>query len=292
MDRLIVRILLAWFFTYSFSMPLTAETSTDAAEAVVLSSGVQDGGYWNAGMRLQAVADAEEGLALENLPSVGSMENLERLLDRNSPVNLAFAQADAVQYYLNKHPNEISKLELYENLGVECVFIVTGVDSKVRTDEAMEEAEDYRLGITSASSGTAITFDYMVSQIPDLADITVKYRNTTTLMKQLNEPDSPVDAIMMVHRPKELSPEVERALANPDGYRFVRLSDDRLTQELWNGRKVYRSMKLAMPGVQKPVDTICVLGLLLGNKQKLTLDQRNQLGDLVSYHWMKVYVTE
>ena len=292
MDRLIVRILLVWLLLYSFSMPLTAETLTDAAEGVVLSSGLQDGGYWNAGMRLQALADKEEGLAVENLPSVGSMENLERLLDRNSPVNLAFAQADAVQYYLNKHPNEMNKLELYENVGVECVFIVTGGDSKVRTDEDMEEADDFRLGITSASSGTAVTFDYMVSQIPDLADVTVKYRNTATLMKRLNEPDSPVDAVMMVHRPKELSPEVESALANSDRYRFVRLGDDRLTQELWNGRKVYRSMKLAMPGVQKPVDTICVLGLLLGNKQKLTLEQRNQLGDLVSYHWMKVYVTE
>ena len=292
MDLLIVRILLAWFLLYSFSMPLTAETSTDAVEEIVLSSGVQDGGYWNAGERLQTVADAESGLAVKNLPSVGSMENLERLLDRNSPVNLAFAQADAVQYYMNKHPNELSKLELYENVGVECVFIVTGIDSKVRTDKDMEEAEGFRLGITSASSGIAVTFDYMVSQIPDLADITVKYRNTTTLMKQLNEPGSAVDAVMMVHRPKELSAEVETALANPDRYHFVRLSDDRLTEELWNGRKVYRSMKLAMPGARKPVDTICVLGLLLGNKQKLSLDQRNQLGDLVSYHWMKVYATE
>jgi TRAP-type uncharacterized transport system substrate-binding protein len=292
MDHLIVRILLAWFFAYSCSMPANAENPADAAAKIVLSSGVQDGGYWNAAERLQAVAEAEERLEIDILPSVGSMENIERLLDRNSPVNLAFAQADAVQYYLNKHPNELNKLELYENVGVECVFIVTGIDSKVRTDEDMEEAEDFRLGITSASSGIAITFDYMVSQIPDLADITVKYRNTATLMKQFNAPDSTVDAVMMVHRPKELSAEVEKALANPDQYRFVRLSDDRLTQELWNGRKVYRAMKLAMPGARKPVDTICVLGLLLGNKQKLTLDQRNQLGDLVSYHWMKVYVTE
>ena len=292
MDHLIVRVLLAWFFAYSFSMPATAETSADAAAKIVLSSGVQDGGYWNAAERLQAVAEAEEGLEIDVLPSVGSMENLERLLDRNSPVNLVFAQADAVQYYLNKHPNELNKLELYENVGVECVFIVTGIDSKVRTDEDMEEAEGFRLGITSASSGIAITFDYMVSQIADLEDVTVKYRNTATLMKQLNSPDSSVDAVMMVHRPKELSAEVDKALANPDRYRFVRLSDERLTQELWNGRKVYRAMKLAMPGARKPVDTICVLGLLLGNKQKLTLDQRNQLGDLVSYHWMKVYVTE
>jgi hypothetical protein len=172
------------------------------------------------------------------------------------------------------------------------VFIVTGIDSSIRTDEDLREAEDLRLGIASASSGIAITYDYMVSQIPDLADITVKYGDTVPVMEQLNGPNASVDAVMMVHRPRELSAEVDMALTNPDRYRFVALGDKWLTQELWNGRKVYRAMKLAMPGAKKPVETICVLGLLLGNKQKLTLEQRNQLSDLASYHWMKVYVTQ
>jgi hypothetical protein len=40
------------------------------------------------------------------------------------------------------------------------------------------------------------------------------------------------------------------------------------------------------------VNTICVSGLLLANKQKLSITQRNQLSDLVSYHWMQVYATQ
>jgi hypothetical protein len=40
------------------------------------------------------------------------------------------------------------------------------------------------------------------------------------------------------------------------------------------------------------VQTICVLGVLLGNKEKLTLDQRNALGVVADYHWMKVYATQ
>lgn len=292
MNRLIVSTLLVCLFVFGASIAVSQKVSADTTAGVVLSSGVQEGGYWNAGARLQAVAEAEMGLAVENLPSKGSLENLERLLDRSSPVNLAFAQADAVQYYLNKHPNEINKLELFENVGVECVFIITGSDSKVRTDEDMREVEDLRLGIASASSGIAVTFDYMVSQIPELADIYVEYGDTVAVMEQLGGGNAAVDAVMTVHRPRELSAEVDKALANPDRYRFVALSDKRLTQELWNGRKVYRAMKLAMPGAKKPVETICVLGLLLGNKQKLTLEQRNQLSDLASYHWMKVYVTQ
>ena len=266
---------------------------TEVSGGIVLSSGVPDGGYWNAGTRLQAVAESELGLAVEHRSSKGSLENLEELLDPASPVNLVFAQADAVQYYLNsKNPGEVHKLELIENVGEECVFIITGGNSDLRDDGDLENAKDLRLGIASADSGVAVTFDYMSSQMPGLIDATVRYGETVPLLDKLNKPDSTVDAVMTVHRPREMSPEVNYALSRPGDYRFVELDGDRLEQELWDGRKVYRSMRLAMPGAKEPVQTICVLGLLLGNKEKLTLEQRDGLNTLADYHWMKVYVTE
>ena len=268
-----------------------AQEPAPSEHAVVLSSGVEGGGYWSAGMRLQSVAEKELKLAVDNIPSSGSMENLEKLLDEDSPVNLAFAQADAVQHYLNQHEDEIQKLELLENIGQECVFIVTGIDSKIRTDEDMEAADDFQVAIASESSGVAVTFEYLISQLPDMADSEVVYTDTVAVMEDLNASDAPVDAVMVVHRPREHSEEVDHALANADRFRFVELSDERLTQELWNGRKVYRTMKLGMPGTATPVKTICVQGLLLANKRKLSIDQRNQLGDLVSYYWMQVYAT-
>lgn len=296
MDRLPARTLLACLLAFGSTMCVSV-SSVSAAEptsstGVVLNSGVEGGGYWNAGERLQSVAASKMGLGVENVPSTGSLENLEHLLDPESPVNLAFAQADATQYYLNQHPEDIRKLELLENIGQECVFMVTGVDSEIRTDEDLQDAKDPHLGIASAASGVAVTFDYMVSQIPELVNVKVDYGDTLALMEQITASKAPVDAVMMVHRPKERSPEVDYALSHSDQYRFVELSDERLTQELWNGRKIYRTMKIALPGVDKPVQTICVLGLLLANKQKLTLEERNQLSDLVSYHWMKVYATQ
>jgi TRAP-type uncharacterized transport system substrate-binding protein len=292
MDRLGARTLLVCLLGFVSMISVSEDEFAAIPRGIVLSSGVEGGGYWSAGNRLQVVADTEKGLAVENQPSTGSLENLEKLLDVNSPVNLAFAQADAAQYYLNQHPGEIDKLELLENIGEECVFIVTGIDSDIRTDKDMQKERNLRLGIASASSGIAVTFDYMTSQIPEMEDIQVRYGNTLAVMDQLNARDATVDALMMVHRPREHSAEVDKALANPDRFRFVELSDERLTQESWYGRKIYRTMKLAMPGAVKPVKTICVLGLLLGNKQKLTIEQRNQLSDLLSYHWMKVYVAE
>jgi len=284
--------LLACFSIVFSALALPAAGSTDAGPGVVLSSGVAGGGYWNAGDRLREVAAAEFGLAVENRPSNGSLENLEKLLDPDSPVGLAFAQADAVQYYLNQHPDDVTRLDLYENVGRECVFILSGRKSGLRTEEDLRDKDNLRLGIASADSGTAITYKYLVSQMPELADITVEYGDTAPMMAALDGPNPSVDAVMTVHRPKELSPEVALVLDNPARFRFVELSDDGLTEKLWFGREVYHSMRLAMPGTRTPVRTICVLGLLLGNKQKLTLEQRNQLNDLADYHWMKVYATQ
>jgi len=263
-----------------------------APSNIILSSGIPGGGYWNAGDRIKEVALSELDLSVENVASKGSRDNLQKLLDMDSPVSLAFAQADVVQYFLNtRGPDAVNQLELIENVGEECVFIITGKKSDIRDGADLEEMEGLRLGIASADSGIATTFGYMSSRLTGLLDISVRYGDTRPLIRQLNAPDAPVDAVMTVHRPRELSPEVEYALSHPSDYRFVELDGGRLPQELWDGRKVYRPMQLAMPGVEEPVNTICVLGLLLANKYKLSLAQRNRLSELADYHWMKVYVT-
>jgi TRAP-type uncharacterized transport system substrate-binding protein len=287
MEHFVARALLA-VFVGSVSTWLIAADGPEPG--LVISSGVETGGYWNAASRLQSVAE-EMHIAVENLSSTGSVENLHKLLDDNSPVNLAFAQADAVQHYLNEHEGESVKLEMLENIGPECVFIVTDTESELHTDEDMQEADNLSLSIPSATSGVAVTLDYMASRIPELADIEVSYGETGVAIDQMGTPEATVDAVMMIHRPKERSPEVDQALANPDRYRFVEVSEDRLTKKLWNGRNIYRSMKLVLPGTTEPLETICVRGLLLANRQKLTLSQRNRLSDLVSYNWMRVYAT-
>jgi len=296
MNRALSAIVLSSLLGFGSSLAAaedSAETSAPpSVHPLVIMSGVEGGGYWNAGTRLQEVAAEHMHMEVDNLPSSGSMENLEQLINPDSPVNLVFAQADAAQLYLNAHPADLIKVDLLENIGQECVFIVTGKDSPLHTDKDIFAGGTLRLGITGPQSGMAATLDYMRSQIPELDHVRVKYGDTYTAMEQMNSKDSPVDAIMMVHRPRELSPEIENALANPDSYRFVELSDERFTQVQWNGRKIYRAMRLALPGADQPVKTVCVLGLLLANKQKLSIAQRNQLGDLVNYHWMQVYATQ
>ena len=281
-------------FCLGFVAPLSTseENAAATATAVVLSSGVEGGGYWNAGARLQAVAAKEIGLGVENLPSTGSLDNLDRLLDETSPVNLGFAQADAVQLYLNKNPRVIENLVVLENIGPECVFIVTSADGSIRTDDDLRAAKNLRLGIPSASSGIAVTFDYMASQVPELGQANVVYGDTLAAMETMDSDNPEVDAVMMVHRPREHSPEVDMALAHPERFRLVELGDARFTAASWDGKPVYRQMDLAMAEMDEPLQTLCVVGLLLANKHKLASEQRNQLGKLVDFYWMQVYPTE
>ena len=98
MHVFIGKILLA-FVALGAGVNLLAEPSPPSN--IILSSGVPGGGYWNAGDRIKEVAMSELGLSVENVASRGSRDNLQKLLDVNSPVSLAFAQADVAQYYLN-----------------------------------------------------------------------------------------------------------------------------------------------------------------------------------------------
>ena len=55
-------------------------------------------------------------------------------------------------------------------------------------------------------------------------------------------------------------------------------------------------MQLAIPvpesDERRQVTTICVKGLLIANKDKLSREQRGKLGEFINTHWMEVYATQ
>lgn len=66
--------------------------------------------------------------------------------------------------------------------------------------------------------------------------------------------------LLVVSRPREHVTEVGKAVDSPHRFRFVTLEDDRLTRELAHGRKIYRKLRLALPGADSPIETLCVRG--------------------------------
>jgi hypothetical protein len=292
---MIQRILGALLCVFTMLSWAAEDVSPATGQPLVISSGVNGGGYWSAASRLQAVAEGK-GARAENIASVGSLANLEALADPDSPVNLAFAQADALEYFLYDNPGARAQINILEDIGQECVFIITSAKSNYRTDIDLQKAEAFRLGIPSHTSGVAVTFNYMTRQLPEFSTVQVVYGDAASAIENLHSPAASLDAVMVVHRPREHSREVNLALGDPERYRFLEVGDNRLTGKSVGGQEVYRSMKLAMPaqGDQRPiiVNTICVTGLLLANREKLTSDQKNVLTDIVEYHWMEVFATQ
>lgn len=266
------------------------------ADPLVFSSGIKGGGYWSAAKRLQIVA-ADMGLEVQVEESEGSLQNLSRLLDNEDPTSLVLAQADALQYYLDEHVGLSDSIAILENIGQECVFILTGVNSVIKTAADLQQDKGHTLAISSPNSGIAVTYTYMTTLVPKLAATSVLYTDTGAAMNGLLSADSgEVDAVMLVHRPKEYSPEVDRALRNPDQFRFVEVADKRFAGKLPNGEAVYQSLELAIPvpdsEERRVVSTICVKGMLVANKDKLFPGQRDTLGKLLNFRWMEVYATE
>ena len=263
------------------------------AAGLVISSGVSGGGYWNAASRLQAVA-RQSGLDVEVLPSTGSIENLERLVDADSPVNLALAQTDALQYFLEKHPQQKGEIETLENIGRECVFLITSANSEIRTDADLQGKQSLRLGISSPTSGIAVTYDYMSHLVPEFSTLEVEYGDTLAMMQAFGNTAGGVDVVMAVHRPKERSPELDAALQDSERYRLVEINDERLTIRPDNGEQAFHAMDLTIPNGSDRValNTICVKGLFLGNKNKLSFEQREKLADIINYQWIRIYATD
>ncbi len=291
MNRFFSRTLVICLFGLYLNSAHSQDTSPPAAN-IVISSGLEGGGYWKAAGRLQSVASGM-GQTIENRASFGSLANLKELLNKNSAVSLGFAQADALQYFLNENPDAAQAIETLETIGEECVFIISNSDSDIRTDEDMQNSRRFHLGIKGPQSGIWVTYNYMMSVIPELRDTTLFYGDTIQMMTNLAHPRTNIEeAVMVVHAPNEHSPEIDMVIANPEQFQFVEISDARLTQKTASGDAIYRRMRVA-PGAVKnaePVETICTHGLLLANKNKLTGEQHTKILELINKHWGQVHL--
>ena len=280
------------------SLPWTnAAENNNTESGIIISAGREGLGYWGIATRLQAVA-LEASVPVEVLESVGSTENLERLADPKSPVSLALTQSDALRSYLDLHPGFRVDLEVFESIGKECIFVITHASSGVHSvDDLRASGAGHRLAIQSADSGSAVTFDVMRKLDPDLGNTVVVYMDTQVAMDQLGT-DVPnvVDAVMLVHRPKVHSPELRHALTNPEQFQLVSFDDPNLSGKLPNGDPVYTPLDVPLIRrgwkTERSVRTLCMKGLLVGSRSKLSSTDRTRLERIINTQWMRVYAED
>ncbi len=266
---------------------LLAGVVAQAADpALVISTGKSGGGYYGIGERLKAVM-TEQGVATDVQASVGSTENLQRLDDPASPVNLGLTQADALKYFLGEHPKFADKLFTLGEIGKECVFIVTGKDSDIGSDSDLQKKQGNQIAIRDPNSGTAITYLYMMQLESGFKNTPAAFVDTMQALLELKTggKQSKIKAVMFVQKPEVKSPEMQVVLDDPKDFRFVPVKDWDLNDKLPDGSAVYTFDKVTLQekkwSFDTSVETICTRGLLIGNKEKLSPELRERLAKVM-----------
>lgn len=266
---------------------LAAGLAQAADPPIVISTGKSGGGYNTIGERLKNVL-AEQDQPAQVLTSAGSIENLTRLDDPQTPVSVGLTQADALKYYLKDHPGFADQFINLGEIGKECVFIVTGKDSDIRSDSDLQQKGKNRLlAVQSPKSGVAVTWEYMTLLEPAFKNTAPAFVDGAEALLQIKSGGkaSQIQAAMVVQKPMAKSTEMQVVLDNPKDFRLVPVKDWDLNDKLPDGSAVYTFENVTVAekkwGFDTAVDTICTRGLMLANKNKLTADQRTRLSKVM-----------
>ena len=266
---------------------LAAGLAQAADPPIVISTGKSGGGYNTIGERLKNVL-AEQDQPAQVLTSAGSVENLTRLDDPQTPVSVGLTQADALKYYLKDHPGFADQFINLGEIGKECVFIVTGKDSDIRSDSDLQQKGKNRLiAVQSPKSGVAVTWEYMTLLEPAFKNTAPAFVDGAEALLQIKSGGkaSQIQAAMVVQKPMAKSTEMQVVLDNPKDFRLVPVKDWDLNDKLPDGSAVYTFENVTVAekkwGFDTAVDTICTRGLMLANKNKLTADQRTRLSKVM-----------
>ncbi len=255
------------------------------AEAdIVVTTGKEESGYHTIGMRLADVL-SEQNITSEVLTSVGSLENLRRLDDPNNPTNVGLTQADALKYFLKEQPSFADKMVILGEIGKECVFVITSVDSDIKDDGDLQDKKGNLIAVQSPNSGVAVTYEYMTILEPKFKNTAPAFVDGVEALLQVKSGSGKIKAVMIVQRPTAKSAEMQAVLDSTKDFRFVPITDWDLNDKLPDGTAVYTFEDVTVAekswGFDTTVDTICTRGLLVAVKDKLDADKRSRLSRIM-----------
>lgn len=277
MDRKALRL----FPFLLVGMVLVLPAHITRAQDFVLSSGAPEGYYHSVASRVVMLL-READLQAAHLTSSGSLDNLALLADPASSVNVALVQADALRFYLDEHPGFAKGVVVLDDLGRECAALIT------RTDGGIENAGDLKKGgvgtlvLPGPGSGATVTLEYMRRMEPAYRETPVSHRDPMEAMLQMRMPGGDqIAAVMLVKRPRVLTPEFEIVLENPDQFRVAPIRQtDVKNGRLPDGSPVYSFERVTTgAGIDYQVsfDTICTRALMVTSSSKLSKRRRRDL---------------
>jgi TRAP-type uncharacterized transport system substrate-binding protein len=251
----------------------------------VFSSGTEGGFYHEVANEFVRLLSGEHRVA-RNQTSGGSAQNLLQLATPGNPVNVTLAQADAVRFFLDEHPDFWSELVVVEDLGRECVALITGAEAGIASVADLKTGQFGSLVTPGMGSGAAVTFEYMSRMDPAYRKTDIVYRKPMDAIRQIeSKGEGNIAAIMLVNRPEALTPALERVLENPGQLKIAPIrAEDVQNGVLPDGSSVYSFEKVEVgSGSGSPIryETMCTRALMLTSSSKLDEPARQELAQRV-----------
>lgn len=258
------------------------------ATELVISTGREGGSYYQLGRRIGDKLLVDDGLQSELRVSAGSLENLQQLDDPNSPVNLVFTQADALNHYLQSNPEFATEFVVLGDVGNECAILVARRGGPIERASDLKLEGKRRISVNQADSGSAVTYRYMTELEPGFGNTAAVFVDTMEALVQLKVggPFASVDAVLFVQRPRRFSKPVQAVLENPEDYQLLAIAPGDLPNaKLPDGSDVYSFERVGVGAerrkLKQELDTFCMRGLLLGSEWKLGDDLRRKISELM-----------
>jgi hypothetical protein len=259
-----------------------------AGETVVISTGREGGSYFYIGERLKSAITLTEttprprGLVVT---SRGSMENLARLDDAASEVNVALTQADALDTYILSHPDFVDRFLVLGKAGPECALLIAARDGPLSSAADLKQDRGMTLSVDDDNSGAAITYARLVqldSAFENTRPVPVDTMEALLELKGDN-PYSKLSGALVIQRPQRASAPVKVLLDNRDTYKLVPIAaSDVSAQATPHGYK-FREVEVGgwYTKENPKVQTICTEGLLLASKVKLSKEMRARISSIM-----------
>jgi TRAP-type uncharacterized transport system substrate-binding protein len=268
-------------FVLAVPLASIAIASPARAEDYVFSSGAKGGFYQEVANQLILLLGEEQRTA-RNESSRGSGQNLLQLATPMSPVNVALAQADAIRFFLDEHPDFARELVVLDDLGRECVVLITSAEKGISSADDLKTGRFGSLVTAGMGSGASVTLEYMRRMDPAYRKADVIYREPMEAMLQMKMPGGErIAAVMLVQRPGILTPEIESVVENPKDFRLAPIrAEDVKNGLLPDGSPVY-SFEEIRAGVANSdsirFETMCTRALIVTSSSKLDESARRDL---------------
>jgi len=234
----------------------TVMSTTAYAESLTITTGQQGGTYYDVfGVNLGNIM-AERGYDVTLQPSLGSVENLERVAKGNAQIG--FAQADA-------YAATNSNVEIIGSLGEECLFIAASETSNVDDEDDLQK-EGSSIAVGRQGSGSAVSWDYARKLEEDYMKASTYYQGGVLALGRVKT--GQYDAFMWVTSPENLNHKYLQAVRQEgSGLQMIDFNDWDMNDKLPNGNQVYtfRDVKLETGMFADKVEVPCTEVLVVAS---------------------------